>query len=101
MKGKRATAPNGGDEAGCERVLREPQQQAGLAHAGVTDQQEFDEEVIVLAPRGHRTRMVRGMKVIQERLSSVYETPTELQHELWCSERDHFRNATWASKASG
>jgi hypothetical protein len=37
---------DGGDERRRERVVAESQQEAGLAHAAVADQQQLDQEVV-------------------------------------------------------
>lgn len=47
---------DGRDEGGRERVLAEAQQAAGLAHAGIADEEQLDEEVIVASP-SHRGRL--------------------------------------------
>jgi len=44
------------DERRGERVVREPEQDARLAHARVADQQQFEQQVVRLL--GHRGRSV-------------------------------------------
>lgn len=43
---------DGRDERGGERVVREPEQDARLAHARVTDQQQFEQQIVGLLGHG-------------------------------------------------
>merc|ERR1719247_890841 len=59
LNGQRAEAEvhaDGGDVAVREAVVREPQEEAGLAHPGVPEQHELEEVVVVATTRWRRHR---------------------------------------------
>lgn len=58
LLGTVAVLTDGRDERRGERVVREPEQDARLAHARVADQQQFEQQIVRLL--GHRGRWCLG-----------------------------------------
>lgn len=55
---------DGGDEGVVEGIVGEAEENAGLAHAGVADQQQFEQEVVAFL--GHRYRPETSLKGPEE-----------------------------------